>query len=109
MRERATKGIGRTPVVHVQEWPYPISDLTQARLLRAARDSSGLLRPTVALAMGWPVQHLEDLERGVVQAGLEELLALSHLYAMAGLDLVAELERAGGRRIGISRGSTDGN
>lgn len=99
--------VGRQVVVPIQQWPYPVSDLTQARLLRTARLNAGLTRPTVALALGWPTGHLADLERGIVQAGLEELLGLSHVYALAGLDLVAEFERAGGVAIRSRLGRTD--
>lgn len=64
-----------------------------------------MTRAVVTAALGWKAQRLTRLESGATTATLEELLALSRLYALEGLRMLDEFERQGGTTIRVRQGS----
>jgi transcriptional regulator with XRE-family HTH domain len=70
-----------------------LHDLRQAALLRGARERCGLTRATVAEALNWTLLRLTRLEAGTEVPTLDELLALSRLYALEGLSKLDDIAR----------------
>ena len=70
-----------------------LHDIRQARLLRSARERCGLTRALVAEALNWTIGRLTRLEAGTEVPTLDELLALSRIYALEGLSKLDDIER----------------